>query len=111
MLLSASFCCGKARSSSFRYSAIGVWLQHGWLCRDDRIALCLGLFVWFRWLGPARMIADTPGGGGWGDAFEREPSAVLRDVMDDVVSAEGARRDYGVVIGDDGRSVDVDRGP
>ena len=59
-------------------------------------------------MGPARMIADTPGGGGWGDAFEREPSAVLRDVMDDVVSVEGARRDYGVVIGDDGRTVDVE---
>ena len=59
-------------------------------------------------MGPARMIADTPGGGGWGDAFEREPDAVLRDVMDDVVSVEGARRDYGVVIGNDGRSVDVE---
>ncbi|WP_420623333.1 hydantoinase B/oxoprolinase family protein [Candidatus Poriferisodalis sp.] len=59
-------------------------------------------------LGPARMIADTPGGGGWGDALEREPAAVLRDVMDDVVSIEGARRDYGVVIGDDGQSIDVD---
>ena len=59
-------------------------------------------------MGPARMIADTPGGGGWGDAFEREPSAVLRDVMDDVVSVEGARRDYGVVIGDDGRTVDAE---
>ena len=59
-------------------------------------------------MGPARMIADTPGGGGWGDAFEREPASVLRDVMDDVVSVEGARRDYGVVIGDDGRSVDAE---
>ena len=59
-------------------------------------------------MGPARMIADTPGGGGWGDAFEREPTAVLRDVMDGVVSVEGARRDYGVAIGDDGRSVDFD---
>ena len=58
-------------------------------------------------MGPARMIADTPGGGGWGDAFEREPASVLRDVMDDVVSVEGARRDYGVVIGDDGRTIDV----
>ena len=58
-------------------------------------------------LGPARMIADTPGGGGWGDPFEREPDAVLRDVMDEVVSVDGARRDYGVVIGSDGRSVDA----
>ncbi len=59
-------------------------------------------------LGPARMIADTPGGGGWGDPFEREPDAVLRDVMDDVVSVERARCDYGVVIAEGGRSIDVD---
>ena len=61
-----------------------------------------------RRLGPARMIADTPGGGGWGDPFEREPTLVLRDVMDGVVSVEGARRDYGVAVSDDGRSVDVE---
>ena len=59
-------------------------------------------------LGPARMIADTPGGGGWGDPFEREPDAVLRDVMDDVVSVERARRDYGVVIAEGGHSIDLD---
>ncbi|WP_419945530.1 hydantoinase B/oxoprolinase family protein [Candidatus Poriferisodalis sp.] len=61
-----------------------------------------------RRLGPARMIADTPGGGGWGDPFEREPAWVLRDVMDSVVSVEGAERDYGVVIAPDGLSVDTE---
>jgi N-methylhydantoinase B len=58
-------------------------------------------------LGPARMVADTPGGGGWGDPFTRDPQRVLRDVRDEVVSVAGAARDYGVVIGDDGRSVDL----
>ena len=48
--------------------------------------------------GPARMIAHTPGGGGWGDPYEREPERVLRDVRDGVVSVEAARREYGVVI-------------
>ena len=57
-------------------------------------------------LGPARMIADTPGGGGWGDPFKRDPDRVLRDVRDGVVSVLSAERDYGVVVGDDGRSVD-----
>lgn len=59
-------------------------------------------------LGPARMIADTPGGGGWGNPLTRDPELVLRDVWDEVVSAEGAARDYGVVIGVDGRSVDIE---
>ncbi|HSP97070.1 MAG TPA: hydantoinase B/oxoprolinase family protein [Candidatus Dormibacteraeota bacterium] len=38
------------------------------------------------------------GGGGWGDALARDPQAVLDDVLDEYVSLEGARRDYGVVL-------------
>ena len=55
--------------------------------------------------GPARMLAWTPGGGGWGDPFEREPERVLRDVRDGIVSVEAARRDYGVVV----RGTSIDR--
>lgn len=40
----------------------------------------------------------TNGGGGYGDAFSREPARVLVDVRDEYVSIEGAARDYGVVI-------------
>ncbi len=38
------------------------------------------------------------GGGGWGDPLERDPAKVLEDVLDEYVSVEGARRDYGVVL-------------
>ncbi|TMA53826.1 MAG: hypothetical protein E6J75_14810 [Deltaproteobacteria bacterium] len=38
------------------------------------------------------------GGGGWGDPLERPPAKVLEDVLDEYVSVEGARRDYGVVL-------------
>lgn len=38
------------------------------------------------------------GGGGWGDPLERDPQHVLDDVLDEYVSVEGARRDYGVVL-------------
>jgi N-methylhydantoinase B len=41
-----------------------------------------------------------PGGGGHGDPLEREPARVLEDVLDEKVTPEGARRDYGVVIRD-----------
>lgn len=41
----------------------------------------------------------TTGGGGWGDPLARDPAAVARDVLWDKVSIEGARRDYGVVVG------------
>jgi N-methylhydantoinase B len=40
----------------------------------------------------------TPGGGGWGDPLDRDPTRVLADVRDGFVSVEGARRDYGVVV-------------
>jgi 5-oxoprolinase (ATP-hydrolysing)/N-methylhydantoinase B len=38
------------------------------------------------------------GAGGYGPPWEREPRAVLSDVVEDYVSLEGARQDYGVVI-------------
>ncbi len=40
----------------------------------------------------------TAGGGGFGDPLERDPKAVLEDVIDDYVSVERAAKDYGVVI-------------
>jgi N-methylhydantoinase B len=44
------------------------------------------------------LLAKKQGGGGWGDPLERDPEAVLRDVLDEYVSVEGAERDYGVII-------------
>lgn len=41
---------------------------------------------------------DAPGGGGYGDPFERDPEMVLGDVLEGYVSLERAREDYGVVI-------------
>lgn len=40
----------------------------------------------------------TGGGGGWGDPLTRDPDAVARDVLQGLVSVEGAARDYGVVV-------------
>ena len=38
------------------------------------------------------------GAGGFGDPFERDGERVWQDVRNEVVSLEGAGRDYGVVI-------------
>jgi N-methylhydantoinase B len=40
----------------------------------------------------------TTGGGGWGDPLDRDPQAVLLDVVQGKVSRAAAERDYGVVI-------------
>ncbi len=52
---------------------------------------------------------DTPGGGGFGDPFEREPERVLTDVREGYVSREAAEKDYGVVAAEtqDGLTVDA----
>jgi len=53
----------------------------------------------FYWQQPGEIVfARKQGGGGWGDPLEREPDAVLRDVLDEYVSIERAQLDYGVVI-------------
>jgi len=45
-----------------------------------------------------QLVYDFGGGGGWGNAFDRDPQAVLDDVWDEYVSIASAQRDYGVVI-------------
>jgi len=40
----------------------------------------------------------SAGGGGFGDPLDREPELVLADVVDELVSPEQAREDYGVIV-------------
>ena len=51
---------------------------------------------------------QQPGAGGYGDPLERDPRRVLEDVLDDYVSVEAARREYGVVITGSGADLRVD---
>jgi N-methylhydantoinase B len=52
-----------------------------------------------------RLVATGPNGGGYGNPLERDPEAVLRDMLDGYISAEQAQTDYGVVIR--GRALDA----
>ncbi len=45
-----------------------------------------------------RFVTRSAGGGAIGDPLSRPPEEVLADVIDEFVSVEGAREDYGVVI-------------
>ncbi len=62
-----------------------------------------------RWLGKIDMLSVragdtvtflTPGAGGWGDPFLRDPMAVLQDVENGFVTVAAAQSDYGVAIKD-----------
>ena len=41
---------------------------------------------------------NLPGGGGYGNAFERAPELVLRDVIEGYVDPEEAEKSYGVAV-------------
>jgi len=66
------------------------------LSKDQDIALGVG----------DRVEVLTPGGGGYGDAFAREPARVARDVGRGYYTADQARALFGVVLTADG-SVDA----
>ena len=53
-----------------------------------------------RHIAPSRLEMLAPGGGGWGDPYERDPALVLGDVKDGIVSPEKALVEYGVVLKD-----------
>ena len=55
-----------------------------------------------------RLIFQTAGGGGWGDPLERDVDKVRTDVLRELVSADKARADYGVVLDPDTGEVDVE---
>lgn len=54
----------------------------------------------------SRYMYHSAGGGAWGEALDRDPEAVRQDVLDEYVSVEGARHDYGVVL--DPATLDID---
>jgi len=49
----------------------------------------------------SEVIVRTGGGGGWGDPLQRDPEKVRLDVIEELVSRDAARLQYGVVLDDD----------
>ena len=58
--------------------------------------------------GPIDISIESAGGGGWGDPAERDPEAVRRDVLDELVSLDAARTIYQVVLSPDLAAVDYE---
>lgn len=50
----------------------------------------------------------TPGGGGYGNPFERNPELVREDVIQQLISVEKAKEEYGVVIKPDTLEIDYE---
>jgi 5-oxoprolinase (ATP-hydrolysing) len=62
----------------------------------------------FRLQADDTLAITVPNSGGYGDPLEREPDAVLSDVLDGFTTVELAERDYGVVIEPGEMTVDDD---
>ena len=45
-----------------------------------------------------RLILELPGGGGYGDPRDRDRQAIVDDVVDGLITAEDAERDYGIDV-------------
>lgn len=95
-----SYCCDRSRSVTWGIEGglpsipQGVWLNRG--TPDEKY---LGALFSNVPVGPGDTFErPSAGGGGFGDALERDPKAVLEDVIDGYVSVGRAAKDYGVVI-------------
>lgn len=56
-----------------------------------------------------KIVYRTPGGGGMGNPFKRDPELVLRDVIEGFISSKRAENIYGVAIDEDKMSVNRER--
>ena len=54
-----------------------------------------------------RIKLDLPGGGGFYDPLTRDLAFVAEDIANDLLSANAAYRDYGVMLECDGKTIDV----
>ncbi|MBS1878793.1 MAG: hydantoinase B/oxoprolinase family protein [Actinobacteria bacterium] len=101
---------GGARNTLVGYAGGGDGAGNYWVIREgeaDEMTVTESCYAEPLSVG-SLLFAQSGGGGGWGDPFEREPAAVLDDWLDDIVSTDGARRDYGVVIDPARQEVDLE---
>ncbi len=95
-----SYCCDRARSITWGIDGGLPSVPHGvTLTRPGEPPRWLGaVFSGVPVQGGDVFSRPSAGGGGRGDPLERDPAAVLEDVIDGYVTVAGAARDYGVAI-------------
>ena len=95
-----SYCCDRARSIAWGIAGGLPSVPHGvWMNAGDPAGRFLGANFSNVPVSPGdRFERPSAGGGGLGDPLERDPAAVLEDVIDGYVSIERARLDYGVAV-------------
>ena len=96
-----SYCCDRARSVTWGIEGGLPSYPHGVWLNDEFLGAVFSNVP----VKPGDAFTrPSAGGGGFGDPLERDPAAVRDDVADGYVTAERARKDYGVVV----RAVDAE---
>lgn len=95
-----SVCCDRSRSLTWGIFGGLPSIPHGtWLNPDTDEAQFLGAFFSsIKVKEGDHFTRPSAGGGGLGDPLERDLEMVLEDVIDNYVSVERAKKDYGVII-------------
>ncbi|WP_129113424.1 hydantoinase B/oxoprolinase family protein [Halegenticoccus tardaugens] len=95
-----SYCSDRARSVAWGIKGGLPGIPHGvTLEREGERPIALGTVFSNESIGNGDdFVRPSSGGGGYGDPLERDPEKVLEDIVDDYVSVERAKKDYGVVV-------------
>ncbi|USK60307.1 hydantoinase B/oxoprolinase family protein [Peribacillus asahii] len=104
-----SYCCDRSRSLTWGiFGGLPSYPHGAWLNPGKENEQFLGtIFSNIEVKSGDSFVRPSAGGGGLGDALERDVEAVLEDVIDEYVSVERARKDYGVVIKEIDRDLDL----
>lgn len=104
-----SYCCDRSRSITWGIFGGQSSYPHGaWLNPGKEEELYLGtIFSNVKIKTGDTFTRPSAGGGGLGDPLERPAEQVVEDVIDGYVSIERAKRDYGVVICEIDRELDL----
>lgn len=72
-------------------------------------AISLGKFINLSLHSGDELLWISPGGGGYGDPLERDPTLVLKDFIEGRITLREVREDYGVVIDPEKRAVNMEK--
>lgn len=104
-----SYCCDRSRSVTWGiFGGLPSYPHGAWLNPGKENEQYLGaIFSNVKVKSGDSFVRPSAGGGGLGDPLERDPLAVLDDVIDEYVSIERAKKDYGVIIKEIDRDIDL----
>jgi N-methylhydantoinase B len=103
-----SYCCDRSRSVTWGiFGGLPSYPHGAWLNPGKENEKFLGaIFSNLKVTEGDSFTRPSAGGGGLGDPLERDINQVLEDVIDDYVSLERAKKDYGVIINEIDKEID-----